>query len=302
MVWLWIGLALYGLVLVGASWISVFPPRVPVFFSPGLLRVPQEDVEFHTEDGIRLRGWWLPAAGAKTVAILAHGYLMNRSELSPLAIRLWEKGMNSLVFDLRAHGKSGGRRSGFGVAEAADIEAAIRFVRDRYPEAKVVLIGSSMGAVASALACGRRRESADALILDCAYSRLWVATLGWWRFVGGRFLQVVFAPTLIVGMAFSGCNPFRVDVARALKGAGEIPVLLLHGDSDTLAPPSEAVRNQAACQGPTQLVWLAGQGHAEGRWNLPETYMEAIETFLFEHGFLAQRERLTMPAADSPYP
>lgn len=286
MTWVWIALGIYVLVVVGAVWFSAHPPRIPVFFSPGMLGLTQEDVEFRTSDGVLLRGWWVPSDGTRTVAILAHGYLMNRSELAPLAVWLNQRGISCLLPDLRAHGKSGGRTSTFGALENRDIGAAIAFVRAREPQAKVVLIGSSMGAVACAMAAGSGQAVVDALVLDCAYSRLWVATLGWWRFLGGRILQALMSPTLIVGPLVTGINPFRMDVASALKNAGPIPALFLHGGADTLAPPVEAKRNLEACQGPAKIVWLDGQGHAEGRWNLPEVYLGAVQSFLDENGLL----------------
>jgi pimeloyl-ACP methyl ester carboxylesterase len=281
-----LGFAFLGL-LVLSSWFSVRPPRVPLFFSPGSVGAPQEDVEF-SADGVTIRAWWIDAEG-EAVAILAHGYLMNRSELSPLAVWLHERGVSSLALDFPAHGASGGRRCTFGVREAGTVAAAVRWVRAKRDGARVVLIGSSMGGAACGFALSEERELAEALILDCAYSRLWVSGLGWWRFVGGRALAVVLSPTLLLGWAMSGVNPFRVDLARALERARPKPVLLIHGDADILAPPSEVVRNLKASGENSRIVWLKGCGHAEGRWLDPATYYRAIEEFLAEIGFLKER-------------
>jgi len=272
-------LALYLLGMVAIAWFSLHPVRIPVFISPGSMGAPQEDVTFES-DGLNLRGWWVSAPGSKTVAILAHGYLMNRAELTPLAFQLWQRGMTCFLVDLRAHGKSQGKKSFLGLREANDVVAAVQYARQRCPDAQIVLIGSSMGAAASAIACGNHPGLADALVLDSCYSRLSSAIIGWWRFVGGKTLAFLLAPTAAIATPFAGFNPFDVDVSKYLAQAGDVPVLVIHGDADTLALPAEATRNFEACTGPKEIVWLPKMGHSEGRWEMPEKYNEALFGFL----------------------
>jgi uncharacterized protein len=283
MVWLLVALFVYVLILFGIALISLHPYRIPIFMSPGALGCNQEAVEFQTSDGVTLRGWWVAVPAAKAVAILSHGYMMNRSELSPLCPLLASKGIASLVYDFRAHGQSGGKKSYLGYQEMHDVEAAVAYSRARMPGVKVVLIGSSMGAASSALAVGRNPGLADALVLDSAYSRLSSAVLGWWRFLGGNVLSVILAPTTIISIPLAGFNPWSVDVSKALQQAGSIPVLFIHGEKDNLALPSESQSNLKACQGPTSFVWMPGCGHSEGRWIHPEFYNQELIAFLEKH-------------------
>jgi pimeloyl-ACP methyl ester carboxylesterase len=282
MIWLLLIPILYLLALIGVSWFSLHPFRTPVFISPGAMGQPQENVEFATTDGVKIRGWWSETPDSDLVAVMAHGYMMNRCELTPLAVKLCQEGYSALLFDFRAHGKSGGKKCSFGFREAYDVAAAVRFVRSRRPNAKIVLIGSSMGSAASALALGAEPDMADALILDSSYSRLSSAISGWWRFLGGRWLSYALTPSTLVAAPLAGFNPFSVDIAKSLHRVGK-PVLILHGDCDTLALPSEAVRNEAACAGPVELVWLPTCGHSEGRWVHPELYYDSLFQFLQEH-------------------
>ena len=283
MVWLLVCLALYLLILLAIAWFSLHPFRIPIFLSPGGLGFPQEDVQFNSSDGTLLRGWWVEVQNPKAVAIISHGYMMNRSELSPLVTLLASRGIACLFYDFRAHGRSGGKKSFLGYREHLDVAAAAAFAKTRGPGAKVILLGSSMGAASSALAQGADPSLADALILDCSYARLSSAIIGWWRFVGGQPLAFILWPTTLVSIPLAGFNPFAVDVSKALSQAGEVPVLFLHGQRDTLALPSEALKNQAACKGPTKMVWFADCGHAEGRWVHPELYNAELVAFLEEH-------------------
>ena len=285
MIWLIVIVGLYLMALIVVSWLSLHPFRTPIFISPGALGKAQEDVEFKTRDGIILRGWWSAVPDSKSVAVLSHGYVMNRCELTPLAAQLVDAGCSTLLYDSRAHGKSGGRTCGFGVREAEDVRAAVEFARLRTPNAKVVLIGSSMGAAASAFALGANTDLADALILDSSYSRLSKAISGWWRFLGGTFLSVVLWPVILIASPFARINPFKVDVASAVENI-QAPILIVHGDCDNLALPSEAQRNMAACKNSSELVWMPTCGHSEGRWVHPEAYYQAVFGFLRKNGIL----------------
>src|SRR5438445_4849680 len=73
-----------------------------------------EDVSFESRDGTLLRGWWFAVTGADRAAVLVHGRGRNRinSTFHPdrIARMLLAHGYAVLLFDLRAHGDSGGTR------------------------------------------------------------------------------------------------------------------------------------------------------------------------------------------------
>lgn len=279
MIWIAIVVLVYLAVLALAVRVSLYPIRSPIFLSPGAMGSPQEEVEYPSADGTPIRGWWVRHPNPVGVAVLVHGYLMNRAELTPLAARLHGKGWACLVIDLRAHGRSGGKKSSLGVHERHDVIAAARGARVEYPEAKIVLIGSSMGAAASAFALQEDPEVADGIVLDSGFSRLADAVLGWWYFVGGKPLKALLWPTVPLAAPFVGFNPYKVDVGKALASF-EKPVLIIHGDADTLADPGQAKRNLKFAGDRGEIVWFEGCGHSEARWLFPERYYAAVEGFL----------------------
>jgi pimeloyl-ACP methyl ester carboxylesterase len=285
MIWLLLIPAIYFVLLIIIAWKSAFPVRVPIFIAPGQLDAPQERVTFTTRDHLELTGWWISSGQAETVFVFIHGYMMNRSELTATAYMLWRRGADCLLFDLRAHGDSGGKMTGFGWIEREDVRAAVEFARTRNPGAKVVLVGSSMGGAAAAVAVAEDRSLADALILDSTYSRLDWAAMGWWRFIGGKFLMVLCAPTLALSRLMLRFRLRDADVADALSTANK-PTLLLHGDSDRLALPFEAERNHAACNGNATLVWFERCNHSGGRYFRPEEYNAALYGWLEAQGHI----------------
>lgn len=267
---------------------SVRPYRTPLFFSPGLLGVPQENVKVIGRQGMQLAAWWLPNPTSQTVIILAHGYMMNMSEPSAVAAKLHERGYACLLFDFPGHGRSPTAVVTLGVQEAADVVGAVKFVRERMPEAKVVVWGSSMGAAATALAS--QTEPMDGMILDSVYAELMQAAQGWWYFLGGKTLQFFMRPTVIFARALAKVSLRDGHVTDALAKTS-MPVLLMHGDADTMVPLTEAEKNQAARAG-IDLTVYHGCNHAEGRWVHSGKYYQDLMAWLEHQGFT--------PRSDSP--
>lgn len=275
--------------LVGVALCFVYPFRVPIFLSPGFLGTRQETTEFpDSGTGKLLRGWWVPHDDPKIVMICCHGFMMNRSELAPFAARFQGKPVAFLFFDFPAHGSSQGKKSGFGYRERTAVSSAVDQARQRYPKAKIVLVGSSMGAVACAFAQSENPNLADALILDSCYDRLPDAVNGWWLFLGGKKLRFFLYPVVWLGRPLSGFSLFTVVVSKALAKV-KIPTLVLHGTGDTLASIKHAEANFESLGGPKKYVTFDDRNHSEARWEEPEKYFESIETFLGEHQLLLIR-------------
>jgi pimeloyl-ACP methyl ester carboxylesterase len=286
MIWLFIGLGIYFALCLILTWISIKPPRTPILCSPGAFGAPQETVEIQSKGSIRLSAWWVPAKETKSVAILCHGYFLSKGELAPVAYALWREGISCLLFDFRCHGKSNGGSCSFGYRERDDVLAAVEWVRAKIPDAKIVLIGSSMGSVASAFAFAERPDQIQALVLDSAYNRLSDAVLGWWRFVGGWPLAILLSPTVLLGIPFMRLNPFQVKVSDALAKLKGKSILVMNGDKDLVAAPRQVLCNVKALGPEAEAMWFEGCGHSEGRWEQPDRYYSQLLQFLRKDGFL----------------
>lgn len=274
-------LALYVLAVFVATYVSLHPPRVPLWLSASMLGYPEEKVKLDS-DGTELTGWWSDGGDGSLAVVCCHGYIMNRCELLPMMVTLADLKASWFFFDFRAHGKSQGRTCTMGKHEALDVAAAARFVRSRKPAAKLVLYGSSMGGAAAAIALGEDPDLADALILDGAYSAMDEAGRGWWNFLGGRWLAFFLAPTVWLGRLMIGFDPAKVVVAEYLTKAAHKPVLFLAGGDDPIVSQGALDRNVKASGDLTWVEVFEGAGHGEARFREPERYRDAIRKFVLE--------------------
>lgn len=264
---------------------SLKPMRIHQYISPGTLGRPQESVSFRTDDGLDLQGWWSEGS-SDLVVIGVHGYIMNRCEWVPIQTFLDETQASCLFFDLRAHGRSQGSKIGFGTREWRDVTAAIEWVRNRKPGARIVLLGSSMGAVASVLAASKHPEWVEGLILDGAFRRLDEAMRGWWPFLGGDKLGKFMRPSEAFAPAVLGFRPADIRIDDELRSLAGKPILLLYGGADPLIPEGSRLLMLEAAGERGALVVFDGATHGAGRLNQPKKFEEEVLEFLSREGFI----------------
>ena len=148
------GLLILGALCIYLLWISyrqAHPSRRAAMLDlkpdeAGLSYVP---VQFTSRDGLELAGWYVPGAPGPAV-ILVHGRGASASHMLLHAKALEHYGCASLMFDLRAHGRSEGDTCTFGVREAGDVLAAVDYLRS-LPEIdprRIGALGVSLGAQA----------------------------------------------------------------------------------------------------------------------------------------------------------
>ncbi|NOK19368.1 alpha/beta hydrolase [Corallococcus carmarthensis] len=125
------------------------------------------EVTLRTDDGVELRGWYLPSRN-KAAWVLAHGLSQTRMDLLPEARVLRDGGYGVLLFDLRAHGQSGGETSTWGDKERQDVRAALAYVRAQpdVDPARVGALGFSIGSAAVAEVAAKDPQVAAVVLLS----------------------------------------------------------------------------------------------------------------------------------------
>jgi len=153
----------------------------PVDTAPYRMPAPQ-DVSFPSRDpAIQISGWWIPAEDRAAPAIVVvHGHTACKRDPDVLlpAGMLHRAGMSVLLIDLRDHGDStdeDGRYAG-GTEEYRDVLGAWDWLRttQSIPEARIGLLGVSLGAATVLIAAGEEPGVA-ATWEDSSYSDISVA-------------------------------------------------------------------------------------------------------------------------------
>jgi len=202
---------------------------------------------------VKLRGWQCPSVGPRRgTLVYLHGIADNRESGTGVIERFQERGFDLVAYDSRAHGESEGEFCTYGVLESQDL----RRVLDTVAPGPIVLLGTSLGA-AVALQGAAQDRRVTAVIAAEAFSDL--------RTVAIERAPILFTPRMI-DQAFRLVERrwgFEVDAASPVEKAREIqiPVLLIHGETDTETPPDHSQRVLAALGGPKRLILVPGAGH-----------------------------------------
>ena len=119
-VYLLIGLAVVISLSLAIS--TVITRRNPqdVISTPQAYGLSYDDIQFTTEDNLKLHGWWIPAVKTSRTIIFLHGFNGSMDPDLKYAPRFVQAGLNVLMFDFRNHGRSEGKTTSLGALEVLD--------------------------------------------------------------------------------------------------------------------------------------------------------------------------------------
>jgi fermentation-respiration switch protein FrsA (DUF1100 family) len=197
-----------------------------------------EVVEIATADGERLVGWWLPPRDGKPVILYFHGNASTLEGDVGRWRRIAAEGAGFLAIDYRGFGGSTGAPTEKGLHQ--DAAAAYGWLTKRVPADNIVIHGFSLGSgVAVRLASQR---PARALVLEAPYTSI-VDMAG----------QVTRIP---VGSLVRD----RFMSSEAITKV-HMPVLMIHGDRDSVIPFAQGQKLYSLAHGPKTFVRMIGSDH-----------------------------------------
>jgi fermentation-respiration switch protein FrsA (DUF1100 family) len=230
------------------------------------------DVSTTAEDGMPLKAWELrPEDATGDVVILLHGLRGNRLEMMNYADMLVTHGYSVLMPDARAHGESGGSVATYGLLERSDVHRWFEWLAANRNPHCVYGFGESMGAAqilqaleAEPRFCAVAAECSFSTLRESAYDRIGQ------RFHTGPWLgRTIFRPVVESAYVYVRLR-YKLDMNQVSPedavAATKVPVLLIHGQSDTNIPLRHAVR-------------IAARNGSVAVWEPPKTgHSNAIDT------------------------
>lgn len=258
------------------------PTTHPERFDPRRFDPDAAPWSTRTSDGLTLRGWYLPTRSHRHLIVLVHGMWSTWLEMAALGRDLHRRGFDVLLFDLRGHGQSDPVRLSLGRRERGDIRAVLAWAESEgYTDDRIGWLGYSMGA-STILMEAARNPAIQVAVVDSAYGdlpRLLKTQLSLHSGLPKLFNPgILLAARIVFGVRTDDLVPIRF--ARAW---GERPLLLIHGESDSLVPVGQARMLAQAAGGSCQAMTFPGVDHAQAYESDPVAYVTLVSGFFDEH-------------------
>jgi len=235
-------------------------------------------------DGLKLCGTWLEAENPKGTIILAHGYRSCKLVEFSMVLDFYRSyGLNILLPDQRAHGKSEGRLITFGVKECQDMKKWIDWVNGQQGNKPIVMSGLSMGAsTVLFLADEELPSNVKGIIADCGFTSPWEIISCVFR----KVTHLPAGPSLWVAELFArifGGFSLRQKNTKAVLKNSKLPVLMVHGLEDGFVPCEMTKQGYDACVGDKEIFLVEGADHGLSFLQDSEHYKEKVLSFLDRH-------------------
>jgi uncharacterized protein len=223
-------------------YIAIRPHRVDIFngqylngkVMPADNGLKAEEFVVQGMDSAEIHGYFIPAEKAKGTIVLVHGIGACKEFFFDFAKRLNKLQLNVALFDLRAHGQSGGDYCTYGGKEVPDIIRVIDHVQSCAPSAPIAIYGSSLGG-AIALQVMSADERIRCGIIESTYHDLEAVMNQYWTNWTSWSCPNLVHRTLQRSAAIAGFDPSLLNPSKHCASIDR-PVFFGHGSMDEKIP------------------------------------------------------------------
>lgn len=242
--------------------------------------VNYKTLNIKSSDGLNLTGYYIKNDDQK-IAVIVHGYGSNAFEMQQYAKMFCELNYSILAVDNRAHGNSDGKTITMGHKDCQDVALWVNYLKEQYPNSKIVVYGLSMGGATVCLYSALKKpENVKAIVSDCAYCNAFDI----FESVKNQKLILKVLPILKYFNWYLkkriGYKLTDISVKDAMPKC-DVPILLIHGDKDSFVP--FYMRDNLYNNTPQEFrhkLTINGAEHAESLPKQPEVYMQNVKEFL----------------------
>jgi pimeloyl-ACP methyl ester carboxylesterase len=238
------------------------PSRGKPASTPSDFGLTSERIHCRAADGIRLAGWVVEPSRPRASIALFHGLRGSRSHMLNRVPFLAQAGYRCVLFDHRAHGESGGKRTSFGFHERRDVAAVLDYIDQRWPTQKKAALGTSMGAAALCYAAEKAR-GCKALVIESCYHDVAAAFAARLQHGYPPWYQRLARGVIWITERRLGVRLAQLTPADHIGQLAPASVLVLTGTQDVHAPPAEVYKLFERCQGTRELCMIPGAAHKD---------------------------------------
>ncbi len=261
------------------------PPRVSVNIKPSDLGLQSSDINFTTEDSIHIKGYWIKSDSItpKSIIVFTHGIGGCKEHFLELSKKLSKIGVESVLVDSRAHGKSGGNFCTYGFKEKRDISKVIDYIKKKNDSVPIGIWGNSMGGAIAiqTLEFDKRIDfgiiestftNLDAIVYD--YQKSYTYDIGF---------KMICNKALKEAGKIADFNPSEVSPLSSVKNI-EQPIIIAHGENDKnikFEYGKLLFENLKSSQ--KTFIPVKNGGHFDLAQKGGQNYYLQIENFVLEH-------------------
>ncbi len=251
-------------------------------FTPFEFQADYEEVELVTADGINFGAWHFRQPGSPQTVIVSGGHKGQRQGSLGISAALWRKGFNVILYSYRGWPGSDRAPITFGIKEVLELEAVIAFARKRIPNARIGLLGYSMGAVVTLLGAAGE-PGVQALVLDSPFSDLRTVLVENVR----RAIKLPGTPFVwLAGVMFRMRTGSQLSESRpqaVLSSLEPRPLFFIHGGADNIVSVSHGRRLYDSYRGPREIWIVQGAPHTGAYEADRPLYVERVAGFFARH-------------------
>ena len=260
-----------------------------------VLGQPHEDVYITSFDGLKLHATYFPGmedeagrpadvSGVKKAVICFHGYTgEGLSNDIAIADYFLKKGYAMLMPDARAHGESEGEYIGFRCLDRKDALSWVNWLIGKCGnDVAIMLHGTSMGGATVLMASGLDLPcQVKGIVSDCGFT----SPKEVFTHVLNHMYHLPAFPAIqgadlinkrLAGYGMDECNA-KYEVQKA-----KVPILFIHGSSDTFVPVSMCHEIYENCASPKRKLIVEGAAHAESYYKDMADYEKVLTEFAGE--------------------
>lgn len=256
----------------------LFYPQSQYLRTPADIELEYEQVAFKTSDGTEIASWFLPAKKTTEVfeehdekilpiVLFLHGNAENISTHIGSVYWLPENGIDVFLLDYRGFGHSKG--SPFIPAVFQDVEASLLWLRQRFPERPIYILGQSIGSAiaTTSMALFEKDYAINGLILD--------ASLTGYRDIAQHVTSRSFITWVVWPLTW--LLPTQWDPIDHIDKISTKPLLMFHSQSDAVLPYADAYQLFEQASEPKD--WHESKGGHIQTFNYAE-YRQVLLEFL----------------------
>jgi fermentation-respiration switch protein FrsA (DUF1100 family) len=232
-----------------------------------------------SEFNYKLYGIWFPNNDSAKTIIIVHGYTVNLNASIRYLQLFFDKGYNVLLYDQRYHGNSEGKNCTMGYYEKFDLKTWVTWVLNKTGKDSTVGVhGESMGA-STAIMHAAIDDRTSFVISDCAFANLY-KQFGYrlkTEYKLPAFPVLLFAnlaTKIMTNVFYQDVSPID-DITKI-----NIPILFIHGDSDTFTLCSNTINMYNKKKGIKELYISKDSDHAQSLYVNKSEYKRVVYSFL----------------------